>query len=333
MNVLMSTNSIRSSKAAINSSSSSDDDHDDDDIIRAVFPRSINPRPSSAGHNHRSVVDSSESEDDQGLAQLYKTNQCLIPQPLIPQPRPRNDISSLLRMMMMMNLNQRIDAGAGRSQLIINRDRRPVADYAEDSTDDEGLTHHYGKIKHFSHPHNLNKYNIPRYSEANCEVCGLQLVGSAYGCQSCQFYLHASCFDLPQKIQHGAHLAHPLTLRYPSYYKHCGKTCDACSEHIQRSFLYCCDLCRFDLHVTCATLYAIVKRANTSKDTLRLYYTFPVGDNNIIVRCNVCNKKVPKEGWSYYSKDTGHIAHIKCVKDAKVGPSWIKERLNMIKIK
>ncbi|KAM3308503.1 hypothetical protein P3S67_010247 [Capsicum chacoense] len=123
------------------------------------------------------------------------------------------------------------------------------------------------------------------------------------------------------------------TLRYPSYYKHCGKTCDACYEDRRPSFLYCCDLCNFDLHVTCATLYSIVKRTDTSRDTLRLYYTFPVGDGTIIARCNVCNKKVPKDGWVYYSKDTGHIAHIKCVKDAKVGPSWIKERLNMLKIK
>ncbi|KAM3375353.1 hypothetical protein P3S68_014067 [Capsicum galapagoense] len=323
--------STRSSKAAINSSLYSDDDYDhDDDIIQAVYPRGINPMPCSTRHNHRSILDSSESEDDQGHAQLYKPNKH--------QPCPKKDISSRLRMML-IDLNQRVDAcagaaGGGRTQFTINHSRRSVPDYS-DSTDDEGLPHNHNRqdyiIFHFSHPHALNKYNIS--SVTNCKVCGLQLVGSAYGCQSCQFYLHTSCFDLPDKIQHHAHTAHPLTLRYPSYYKHCGKTCDACSEDIRRSFLYCCDLCNFDLHVTCATLYSIVKRTDTSRDTLRLYYTFPVGDGTIIARCNVCNKKVPKDGWVYYSKDTGHIAHIKCVKDAKVGPSWIKERLNMLKIK
>ncbi|CAN4099839.1 unnamed protein product [Withania somnifera] len=178
--------------------------------------------------------------------------------------------------------------------MTINHNHRPVVDYS-----DSGLSHHNGKIKHFSHPHNLNKYNIQQYYETNCKVWGLQLVGSAYGCQSCQFYVHVSCFELPQKIQHDAH---PLTLRYPSYYKHRGKTCDACCEGIRQSFLYCCDLCHFDFHVTCATLYSIVKKADASKDTLRLYYTFP-GDsnNNIIARCSVCNKKVSKEGWVYYS--------------------------------
>ncbi|XP_055832365.1 uncharacterized protein LOC129901260 [Solanum dulcamara] len=347
------------------------DDEDDNNFFKAsAFPRKSR---TSFGHNHHSLLDSSESEDDQGHRQPRPINDSSSllrmmlninqrdgagagagrsqlnfnrNRPTIPdsseneddqghhQPRPINDISSLLRMM--LHINQRdgagAGAGAGRSQLIINHNRRTIPDYSDSCTDDEGLSKNYhGKIKHFSHPHNLNKYNFQQYSKTNCKVCGLQLVGSGYGCESCQFYVHASCFDLPQKIQHDAHPAHPLTLRYPSYYKHCGKTCDACCENIRRSFLYCCDLCDFDLHVTCATLYNIVKRPDTLKGTLRLHYTFPFGDN-IIARCNVCNKKVSKEGWLYYSKDTGHIAHINCVKDT-VGPSWIKEKLNMLKFK
>ncbi|CAN4097892.1 unnamed protein product [Withania somnifera] len=318
----------------------SDDDHNDAiisgaspinfDPIQDILRRRYNPKPISAAHNYRSDVDSSESEDDQRQAPLYQHNKHLRG-----QPRSMNDISSLLRMLLIGH-NQRVDAGVavGRPQMTINHNRRPVAGYS-DSTDDEGLTRNCGKIKHFSHPHNLNKYNIRRYSEINCKVCGLELFGSAYGCHSCQFYMHASCFDLPQKIQHDAHTAHPLKLRYPSFYKHCGKTCDACCENIRQSFLYCCDQCDFDLHVSCATLYSIARTADKSNDTLRLYYTFPFGDsnNNIIARCSVCNKRVSKEGWLYYNKDTGHIAHIKCAKDAKVGPSWIKEKLNMLKIK
>ncbi|XP_059302490.1 protein VACUOLELESS GAMETOPHYTES-like [Lycium ferocissimum] len=303
-------------------------DDDDDNISPAGFPRMILnlPKPSaSSSHNRRRfVVDSSESEDEGHAHQWYKHSNALA------QLQPVNDISQLLRMM----LNLKPGAGTGRPQLTLNPNRRPVVDSSD--TDDEGLTHHYMQIKHFSHPHALNKYDIQQYSETNCKVCGLQLVGSAYGCQSCQFYLHASCFDLPRKIQHGAHLAHPLTLRYPSYYKHCGKVCNACREQI-RSFMYCCDLCSFDLHVTCATLYSIAKRADTSKDSLTLYYSFPVSDSNNtmpwVARCNVCNKKVSKEGWLYYSKDTGYIAHIKCAKGAEGGPPRIKERLNLLKLK
>ncbi|XP_049360304.1 uncharacterized protein LOC125824998 [Solanum verrucosum] len=309
-----------SSKECYNSINYNDEDNYNVDQAASFQRKSrhSNPKPTSFGYNHCSILDSSESDqDDQGHAMSR-------------QPRSKNDITSLLRMMM-INLNQRGGAGAssgagfGRSQLTINHNRRSIPDYSDSCTDDEGV------IKHFSHSHNLNMYNFQQYSETNCKVCGLQLVGSGYGCQSCQFYLHASCFDLPQKIQHDAHPAHPMTLRYPSYYKHCGKTCDACCEHIKQSFLYCCDLCHFDLHVTCATLYNIVKRADNTNGKLRLSYTFPFGDN-IIARCNVCNKKVSKEGWMYYSKDTGHIAHINCAK-GKIGPSWIKERLNMLKIK
>ncbi|KAM3308504.1 hypothetical protein P3S67_010248 [Capsicum chacoense] len=99
--------STRSSKAAINSSLYSDDDYDhDDDIIQAVYPRGINPMPSAARHNHRSILDSSESEDDQGHAQLYKPNKH--------QP-----------------------SGGGRTQFTINHNRRSVPDYS-DSTNDEG---------------------------------------------------------------------------------------------------------------------------------------------------------------------------------------------------
>ncbi|OIT26329.1 PREDICTED: uncharacterized protein LOC109215447 [Nicotiana attenuata] len=304
---------------------------DDDDDSASEFPRMIrnsNQLRANSVHNpRRPVVDYSESEDE-GQAQWFNHNK---------PPRSTNDISSLLRMM--LNLRQGAGAGAGSyagrtSQLIINQNRRPVVDYSD--TDDEVISAHYRQIKHFSHPHALNKYDVERDDEIKCKVCGLQLVGSAYGCQPCQFYLHVSCFDLPQKIKHDSHPAHPLTLRYPSYYKNCGKSCDACCEDIRRSFLYCCDPCNFDLHVTCATLYSIAKRADSPKDTLRLYYSFPLNDNNHmhwIARCNVCNKKVSKEGWLYYSRDTGYIAHIKCAKGAKVGVSWIKERLNMLKVK
>ncbi|XP_015078039.1 uncharacterized protein LOC107021834 [Solanum pennellii] len=265
--------------------------------------------------NPCSIIESSESDQDDAMISRQRCS--------------RNDITSLLRMLM-INSTQRsrggAGAGAGRSQLTINQNSRTIPDYSDSCTDtDEGVT------KHFSHSHNLNMYNFQHYSQTNCNVCGLQLVGSGYGCESCQFYLHASCFDLPRKIQHNAHPAHPLTLRYPSYYKHCGKTCDACCEHIKQSFLYCCDLCHFDLHVTCATLYNVVKGPNKSNGKLRLCHTFPFGDN-IIARCNVCNKKVSKEGWMYYSKDTGHIAHINCAK-GNIRPSWIKESLNMLKIK
>ncbi|XP_055830301.1 protein VACUOLELESS GAMETOPHYTES-like [Solanum dulcamara] len=271
----------------------------------------------NARSSHKTVINSDDDNDGKHL---------------IRQPRPVNDISMLIKMMTtMINHNQRGGAGAGRSQLTTNLNRSPVVDYSDSSTDDEGLTqHYYGKIKHFSHPHNLNKYNFQQHSKTNCKVCGLQLVGSGYGCENCRFYVHASCFDLPQKIQHDAHPAHPLTLRYPSYYKHCGKTCDACSEDIEQSFLYCCDICHFDLHVTCTTLYSIVKRPDAS--TFRLYYTFPTGDSYVRRYCNVCYKKVSKEGWLYYNKDSSDVAHINCAK-GKLEPSWIKERLNMLKIK
>lgn len=304
-------------------SSTIHDEEDDDNIIS--FPRKNRPipKPSAFGRSRRSILDFSESEDDQG--QYYGHNN---KHPSL--QHCNNDISSLLKMLQ-IKLNPRVGAGAGHSQLIINKNRRTIPDYSDSCTDDEGKAQHYfGKIKHFSHPHNLSKYNFQQYSQTYCKVCGLQLVGSGYGCQSCQFYMHASCFDLPQKIRHDAHHAHPLTLRYPAYYKHCGKMCDACCENITRSFLYSCDLCDFDLHVTCATLYNVI---NGSGGKLRLHYTFPFGasNNNIIPRCDICNKKVSKEGWLYYSKDTGDVAHINCAKASTLGPSWIKEKLNMLK--
>ncbi|KAF5954346.1 hypothetical protein HYC85_007202 [Camellia sinensis] len=59
-------------------------------------------------------------------------------------------------------------------------------------------------VKHFSHHHALHLSKVQEEDYIHCSVCDRCLSGSAYSCtkQRCNFDIHKSCFELPQKIHH-----------------------------------------------------------------------------------------------------------------------------------
>ncbi|KAL7204195.1 hypothetical protein ACSBR2_017296 [Camellia fascicularis] len=108
-------------------------------------------------------------------------------------------------------------------------------------------------FKHFSHPHNLSFHQIPQGTDAHCFGCNFPVVGTAFMCWQCQFFLHHQCFLATRSLNHPSHPSHPLSL-LPSPTYPCGSFfCNSCNLP-GTAFSYSCAHCEFDLHLHCASL-------------------------------------------------------------------------------
>ncbi|KAJ6854746.1 hypothetical protein NC651_039640 [Populus alba x Populus x berolinensis] len=105
------------------------------------------------------------------------------------------------------------------------------------------------KTIYFCHKDKLTRANCARGIKEKCEVCQLRISGATYCCINCNFFLHESCLETPQEIQHQYHLQHPLLGRD---FDGNPKKCRACNLQIW-DIAYYCDICDFALHFTCAT--------------------------------------------------------------------------------
>uniref|UniRef100_A0A5B6ZCU8 DC1 domain-containing protein n=1 Tax=Davidia involucrata TaxID=16924 RepID=A0A5B6ZCU8_DAVIN len=167
--------------------------------------------------------------------------------------------------------------------------------------------------KHFSHRHPLQPCEVPKEDEITCAICEAALCGPAYGCTTCSFFIHKSCFDIPREIQHKAHPQHPLTLLSSPSYKSGGFSCDACGK-CGSAFHYHCVPCQYDLHVACAASPKTVYRED-HEYPLNLYYAFPHKNEASPIYCDVCDKIVGKNHWVYYNRNSDYICHLYCATD------------------
>lgn len=97
----------------------------------------------------------------------------------------------------------------------------------------------YNLFNHFSHKHHLTfiGYGLDDDANKQCQAC-CRPVGSDgfYSCIShCDFVLHASCANLPRKIDHPLH-KHPLFLKPEFNYR---MSCAACGRYYN-GFSYEC---------------------------------------------------------------------------------------------
>ncbi|WOL13803.1 hypothetical protein Cni_G22583 [Canna indica] len=53
---------------------------------------------------------------------------------------------------------------------------------------------------------------LPEVALQTCAGCTFQAFGWAYACQPCNYALHVSCAQMPQRIRHPPHPDHSLTL-------------------------------------------------------------------------------------------------------------------------
>lgn len=69
------------------------------------------------------------------------------------------------------------------------------------------------KIKHFGHDHLLTLcYFKERETCDFCKACCKLAADLAYSCDSCVYFLHKSCAELPLQLEHPLHPPHPLVL-------------------------------------------------------------------------------------------------------------------------
>ncbi|KVH88741.1 C1-like protein, partial [Cynara cardunculus var. scolymus] len=122
------------------------------------------------------------------------------------------------------------------------------------------------EINHFMHQKHSLKFienlevivgigddNNDKKGIVHCHGCQEPISdGSAYGCISCQYFLHKKCRELRRVINHHIHSLHPLMLVDHGDLEW---TCDVCrKESLVGGFSYYCMQCNFDACTNCDTL-------------------------------------------------------------------------------
>ncbi|XP_028063213.1 uncharacterized protein LOC114266505 [Camellia sinensis] len=158
------------------------------------------------------------------------------------------------------------------------------------------------------------------YGSIVARECYVELPEAVRDCtkQRCNFDIHKSGFELPQKIHHKSHPKHALTLlSSPSYKEYNEFTRNACRE-IGTGFTYHYKDCKFDLHVKCATLLETAKRKD-HEHPLSLLYSSPYkkseedSSKDLIFYCDVCQISVDDSCWVYYCQDCDYGTDLHCV--------------------
>lgn len=100
--------------------------------------------------------------------------------------------------------------------------------------------------------HVLSLHTKPVYTEGlfNCDACGLQGDGFCYHCKVCGIDLHILCASSPLNFNHQYH-HHQLQLTFSPPYPGNIFSCDMCGMNGCNIWLYRCDMCQFDAHLTC----------------------------------------------------------------------------------
>lgn len=174
-------------------------------------------------------------------------------------------------------------------------------------------------IHHFSHSHPLQlSHHQPQHalSVASCSGCRLKASGSVYYCKSCNYFLHKSCFQMPQQITHSFHQAHALSLLPIPAYPEGLFTCDACGEQ-GNGFSYNCKVCNVDLHILCASKPLFLTH-QSHHHQLALSFSPPYP--NKIFSCDIC-RQTGSSHWLYRCDLCEFDAHLRCATSNPAAPS------------
>ncbi|KAL1534306.1 hypothetical protein AAHA92_30495 [Salvia divinorum] len=140
------------------------------------------------------------------------------------------------------------------------------------------------QMEHPSHPHQL------RFSKKltvfPCDACGSNEKGNSYICTVCDYSVHQSCALLPLSAHFPRHHpAHPLSLAFalPTEYIRYDFDCAICSSTLPlRRWVYHCHLCRYVVHLNCATSTFDNEDENANAiDDAKEVTRFPIDDNDI----------------------------------------------------
>ncbi|XP_062079426.1 uncharacterized protein LOC133783824 [Humulus lupulus] len=157
-----------------------------------------------------------------------------------------------------------------------------------------------------------------------CKLCDEYLMEPPYYvCDSCEYYVHKSCEELPKQInKYPLHPRHPLSLttRYAS--------CNCCGQASEKRLVFSCDGCDFDLDVECFKMSNSITACPEGQhciqhsshphllllvDTTNAIHE----DEDIDVRCFACqSKSSPSEsdGGVYYGCNRcKYFLHKQCI--------------------
>ncbi|KAI3691957.1 hypothetical protein L6452_31761 [Arctium lappa] len=163
-----------------------------------------------------------------------------------------------------------------------------------------------GEINHFLHQEHSLKFIedlevVVRVGDDNREKKGvLHCVGclkpisdgSAYGCISCDCFMHKTCAELTPTINHHLHPLHPLTFMSHGFeYFHC----DVCGDKVlSEVHLYYCKICDFAACLKCGVA-AIVGVALKEEALVKLQHkshpqhTLTLQLRSSAFRCDACH--------------------------------------------
>ncbi|XP_057497447.1 uncharacterized protein LOC130782189 [Actinidia eriantha] len=165
-------------------------------------------------------------------------------------------------------------------------------------------------IHHFSHPHTLHLTNHQPQQTlalASCSSCKHTVSGCIYTCQSCNYFLHVKCAQMPQKIKHPFHQNHVLSLLPTPTYPEVFFNCHACQKQ-GNGFSYHCKACKIDLHVLCASMPMTISH-QFHQHQLDLVFSPPY--HNKSFSCDIC-KSSGSNHWLYRCGLCGFDAHLTC---------------------
>ncbi|XP_051147081.1 uncharacterized protein LOC127262444 [Andrographis paniculata] len=167
---------------------------------------------------------------------------------------------------------------------------------------------------HFSHPHPLKLISSPNSQtliSSVCAGCKKNSSGPIYICTICTtFFLHKNCFDMPKKITHPFHKAHPFFLLPDPAYAEGIFSCDACREP-GSGFSYHCKPCGIDLHILCAAMPLSVSHACHVHE-LHLAFENPYGGK--AYSCDICKNEGSSNTWLYRCNSCEFDAHLNCTR-------------------
>ncbi|XVF57053.1 hypothetical protein PTKIN_Ptkin06aG0172400 [Pterospermum kingtungense] len=178
-------------------------------------------------------------------------------------------------------------------------------------------------IHHFDHPHPLTFYEVVGQNvSVVCKACCLEMSDQVYGCESCEYYLHKTCTQLPCEVLHSLHPQHSLKLYNAGWVK---LACHVCRECSDGGFAYVCFVCGFMLDMKCISNSPVPKNAiqrPKEKEEIRPPKLCPLNQNQLyfinygsnfrdLPRCYFCDRRIV--GPSYGCFKCGYEVHDYCL--------------------
>ncbi|KAK6288941.1 hypothetical protein POUND7_000482 [Theobroma cacao] len=176
------------------------------------------------------------------------------------------------------------------------------------------------QIQHFTHHHPLSFLEIIE-KHACCDACKMGILGPAYVCESDEYYLHQTCAELFQDVQHPLHSQHPLKLLTTCPTDQGRFICDECGD-ISKGFVYFCWECEFKLDLKCAAPTTSQNEGQRLKQTKRDSKKSHFSHEHMLVftncrpyfkkfQCNGCN--LPIVGAAFCCLACSYILHESCL--------------------